>query len=105
VVVLVVVAVHLGQHVYLLVLLIQQVLEFPHFQLELSNALLERLGVTPGEGAAAELVAGLAFESDVCALRACWADAIAADLLASAAVAGLGDAALGAAADLDDFHG
>jgi hypothetical protein len=96
---------HLGQHVDLLVLLVQQVLEFADLALELPHALLERLGVSTWEGAAAQLVAGAALEADAGALRAAGSDAIAANLLATAAVAGLSNPALGAGAHLDNFHG
>lgn len=82
------------EHVDLLVLLVEQFLELAYFGLEDSHALLEGLGVAPGEGATAELVTGLALEADVCALCAAWTDAVAAYLLGAAAVACLGDAAL-----------
>ncbi len=97
--------VHGGEHVNLFVLFVEQVLELADLALELADALLERLGVAARKGAAAELVAGAALEADVCALRACRAGAVAANLFAAAPVAGLSDAALGAGADLDDLHG
>lgn len=94
-----------GQHIDLLILLIQQVLQVPHFGLERPHSFLQRLGVSSGECSAAEFVAGLAFEADVGALRTARSDSVAADLFASASVTGLGNAALGPAAHLDHFHG
>jgi len=98
------VIVHPREHVDLLVLLVQQVLQLPHLALEDADALLERLGVAAREGAPAELVARLALEADVRTLRAAGADAVASDLLAPAAIAGLCYPDLGGRADLDDLH-
>lgn len=49
----VMVAVHLGEHIDLLVLLVQQVLQLPNLRLQGPDAFLERLGVTTGKGSAA----------------------------------------------------
>ena len=98
------VGVHLGQHVNLLVLFVKQVLQLSVLPLEHSHSLLQRLGVPARKGPPAQLVAGAALEADGGALRAGRAGAVAADLLAATAIAGLGDAALGAGPDLDDFH-
>lgn len=95
---------HLGQHVDLLILLVQQILQLPNLRLQGADALLERLGVASWKGTTAELVAGAAFKANIGALRAARANAIAANLLAAASVAGLGDTALGARAHLDDLH-
>jgi hypothetical protein len=97
--------VHAREHVNLLIFLVEQVLQLAHFRFQQSHSLLQRFGVSSREGAATELVAGLAFESDVCALRAAWADAIAAYLLRATSVACLGDASLTACPDFDHFHG
>ena len=72
------------KHIDLLILLVEQLLQLADLSFQLSYALLERLGVASGKCATAELVAGLAFESDVGALRAAWSYTVAADLLASA---------------------
>lgn len=93
-----------GEHVDLLVLLIEEVLEISHLGLQRAHPILERLCVSSGEGATAEFVAGLALETDVGTLGAARSNAVATDLLASTAIAGLGDTALGAVAHLDDFH-
>ena len=99
------VGVHLGEHVDLLVLLVQQILEFPDLAFQGANPLFQRLGVSAGERASAEFIARAAFEADVGTLRAAGSDAIAANLLAAAAVAGLGDTALRTRAHLDNLHG
>lgn len=93
------------KHVNLLVFLVEQLLEFAYFGLEHAHALLERLGVSSGKGATAELVAGLALESNVGALRAARADAVAAYFLGAASVTCLSNAGLAVGADLDDLHG
>jgi hypothetical protein len=93
------------EHVDLLVLFVEQVLELAHFRLQEADSLLERLGVSAREGAPAELVARLALESDVGALGAAGADAVAAYFLGATAVACLGDAGLAVGADLDHLHG
>lgn len=93
------------QHVDLLIFLVEQLLELAYFGLEHAHALLERLGVSSREGAAAELVAGLALESNIGALRAAWADAVAAYFLGATSVACLSNAGLAVGADLDHFHG
>ena len=88
------VRVHSREHVDLLILLVEQLLELAHLALQQSHALFQRLGVSARESAAAELVAGLALEANVGALRAAGADAVAPDLLGATSVAGLGDAGL-----------
>lgn len=93
-----------GEHVDLLIFLVEQLLELAHFGLQHAHTLLERLGVTPGEGATAELVAGLALESNVGALRAARADAVATYFLGATSVAGLSNAGLAVGADFDHFH-
>ena len=84
------------KHIDLLVLLIEQLLQLADLCLQESYALLERLGVTSGKCATAELVAGLALKTNVGALCATWANAIAAYLLRTASIAGLCDAGLAA---------
>lgn len=59
---------HLGEHIDLLILLVEQVLELAHLQLELAHALFQGLGVATRECAAAQLVAGSALKADVGAL-------------------------------------
>jgi hypothetical protein len=97
--------VHAREHVNLLVLLVEQLLELAHLGLQKPHALLQRLGVASREGAPAELVARLALESDIGALRTARADAVAAYLLGATAVACLGNAGLAVGADLDHLHG
>lgn len=94
-----------GQHVDLLILLIQQVLQIFDFGLQGSHSFLQRLGITARERPTAQLVARLALEPNVGTLCAAGTNAIASDLFASASVAGLGNPTLcTGAADLDDFH-
>lgn len=59
---------HPRKHIYLLVLLIQEILQFAHLALQDPDPLLEGFGVATREGSAAELVARLALEPDVGAL-------------------------------------
>lgn len=93
------------EHVNLFVLLVEQLFELACLGLEDPHALLQGLGVAPGEGATAELVAGLALKADIGALCAAGADSVAAYLLGSTSVAGLGDAGLAVGPDFDHFHG
>lgn len=93
------------EYVHLLVLFVEQILQLSHLGFQLADSLLQRLGVAARKGAPAQLVAGPTLEADRGALRAGWPHAIAPDLLASAAIARLGDATLGAVAHLDDLHG
>jgi len=95
---------HLRQHIDLLILFVQQVLQFPHFRLERAYSLLQRLGVSTRECSSTELVARLALEAHVGTLRAAWPDAIAAYLLAAAAITGLGNPALRIRPNLDHLH-
>jgi hypothetical protein len=74
--------VHLGEHVDLLVLLVEKILKLTNFSLELSYPLFERLCVTPRERSAAELIACSAFEAYTRTLGARGPDAIAANLFA-----------------------
>lgn len=92
-----------GENVDLLVLFVEEVLQILDLSLQIPHTLLQRFGVSSREGAATQFVARFTFESNIGTLRAAWANTITANLLASASVAGLGDAALGAA-DLDHFH-
>ena len=94
----------LGEHVDLLVPQVELVLEFAYFGLQGANTLLQGLGVAPWKGASTELVAGATFEADGGALRTARSDAVAANLLASTSIAGLGDAALSGRTDLDHLH-
>jgi hypothetical protein len=95
-----------GQHVDLLVLFVQQILQILDFCFQGSHTLLERLGVTTRESPAAQFIARSTFETDVGALCTAGTNAIAADFLASASVTGLGDSTGGTGAtDLDYFHG
>ena len=94
-----------GQDIDLLVLLVQEILQVLHFCLQGTHALLQRLRITAGKSSAAQLVARSALEAHVGALCTARSNTVAADLLASASVTGLGDPALAAgAADLDHFH-
>ncbi len=99
------VRVHLGQHVQLLILLIQQILQFANFSFEGTHSFFKRLGISARERSSTQLVAGLALEADIGALGATRPNAIASYLLTSAAVAGLGNATLGSGSHLDHFHG
>lgn len=92
-----------GENVDLLVFFVEEVLQILDFCLQIPHPLFQRFGVSSREGAATQFVARFTFESNAGTLRTAWANTITANLLASASVAGLGDAALGAA-DLDHFH-
>jgi len=92
------------EHINLLIFLVEQLLQLAHLCLQESYALLQRLGISSWEGATAQLVAGLAFESDVGALRATGADSVAAYFLGATSVAGLGDAGLATLPDFDYLH-
>lgn len=94
------------EHVNLLILLIQQILQVFDLCLQGPHSFLQRLGITTGESTAAQLITRFALETNVGALGTAWSDAIAANLFASATITGLGDPALSAGAtDLDHFHG
>jgi hypothetical protein len=93
------------EHIDLLVLLIKQLFQLADLCLQESYALFERLCVTSGKRATAELIAGLALEANVGALCATRANAIAAYLLRTASIACLCDAGLAARPDFDNFHG
>jgi hypothetical protein len=93
------------QNIDLLVLLIQKILQLLHLCLQRPDTVLERLCISTREGSTTQLIAGLALESHARALRTAWADAIAADLLTSATIAGLGNTTLGAVSDFDHLHG
>lgn len=95
---------NLGQHIDLFVFLVQEIFQVTDLCLQCSNSLFEAFRITSGKGPPAELIAGAAFEANIGTLRTGWPDAIASYLLASAAVAGLGDAALRTAAHLNYFH-
>lgn len=95
---------HLGQHIDFLILLVQQILQFPDFGLQRANSLFQRFGVAAWECSSAELVARLALEADVGTLRAARSDPIAAYLLAATAITGLGNPALRTRPNLDNFH-
>jgi hypothetical protein len=69
--------VYSGQHIDLFILLIQQVLQFPDFGFQPSNAIFQRLCVASREGSSAQLVTRLTLEANVGALGATWSDAIA----------------------------
>lgn len=96
--------VHLGEHVDLFVLLIQQIFQVANLSLQDPDPLLQTFGVSSGECTPAQLVAGLALEPDVGTLRAAWSYPIASDLLAPTSITGLGDSALRAGSHLDDLH-
>lgn len=94
------------EHVNLLILLVQQILQVFDLCLQGSHSFLQRLGITTGESTAAQLITRFALETNVGALGTAWSDAIATNLFASATITGLGDPALSAGAtDLDHFHG
>jgi len=92
------------EHINLLVLLTEQLLQLANLPFQQTHSLLERLGVTPGKRSATELIAGLAFETDIGALCATRADAVAADLLGATSIACLCDAGLATGPNLDHFH-
>lgn len=92
------------EHINLLILFIQQVLEIPNFRLQGAHSFLQRLGISTRESTATELVASFAFEADIGALCTTGTDAVATDFLASATITGLGDTTLRAVPDLDHFH-
>jgi hypothetical protein len=94
------------EHVDFLILFVQQILEISDLCLEGSHTFLQRFGISTWERAAAQFVACFALETNVGALGTAWSNAIAANLLASATITGLGDPALSAGAtNLDHFHG
>lgn len=92
------------EHIDLLVLFVQQILQFSYFGFETSYSILQRLSVATWESSAAQLVAGFTFEPDVGTLGTSWSDTVTSDLLASASIAGLGNAALRGAAHPDHLH-
>lgn len=63
---------HLGEHLDLLVLLVQKILQLANFTLENSHTLLQGLGVAPRKGPPTELVRRLALKAHIRALRARW---------------------------------
>lgn len=65
-----VVSVHPRQHVDLLVLVVQEVLEITDFGLKRPYTLLQRLCVAPGEGSPTQLIARPTLEPDIGTLRA-----------------------------------
>lgn len=95
----------LGQDIDFLLLLLQQILQLPHFGLQAPHSLLQALRVSPGEGPATELVTRPALEADIGALRTARSDSIAADFLAPTSITSLGYPTLRIRADFDDFHG
>ena len=95
---------HLGEHINLLILLVQQVLQLPHFSLQRAHSLLQGFRISTRKCSSAELIARLALEADVGTLRAAGADPIAAYLLAAAPITGLGNSALRIRPNLDHFH-
>lgn len=92
------------QYINLLILLVQEILEFPHFGFQGSNSLFQRLGVAPREGPPAEFITRLALEAHVGALRAAGRHPITADLLTPTSIAGLSNPTLGTRPYLDDLH-
>jgi len=96
--------VHLGQHIDLFILFVQQVFEIADFGFQHANAFLERFGVSAGKSPPAELIAGATLKPNIGTLRARRSDSIASYLFASASVTGLGYPALRAGAHLDDLH-
>jgi len=93
-----------GEYVDFLVLLIEQLLQLPHLRLQLSYPFLQRLGVSTWKRSTTELIARLAFESNIDALCATRSDAVASNLLRPAAVASLGYTRLVACAHFDNLH-
>lgn len=96
---------HGREHVNLLVLFVEQILELSDFGLELADTLLKRLGIASRKRSSAEFVAGTAFEANVGALGARGPDTIAANLFATTAITSLSDTALSTGADFDNLHG
>ncbi len=92
------------KHIDLLILLVKKLLQLTDLPFQQSHSLLERLCVASGKCSAAELVASLAFEANVGALRATWADAVTSYLLGATSVACLCDTSLAAGPDFDHFH-
>jgi hypothetical protein len=93
-----------GENVEFLVLFVQEILEFSDLSLEGSYSILQRFGIATRKCSSAQFVTGLAFKTNVGALRALWTDAITPDLLAPAPVASLGYPALCIATDPDHLH-
>lgn len=93
------------EHINLLIFLVQEILQLPNFALECSHSLLKRLGVTPGESSPAELVACLAFEANVGALRTARPDTVTPDFFAPASITCLRYSALRARSNPNNFHG
>lgn len=96
--------VNLGEDINLLVLHVQQDLHVLHLRFEQADALFQGFGVSSGKRSPAQLVAGFALKPDIGALRAAGADAVTADLLASASITRLSDPALRAGPELNYFH-
>ncbi len=95
---------HLGEDVNLLVLHVQQNLQVLHLRFQQADALFQGFSISSGKRSPAELVAGFALKPDIGALRTAGADAVTADLLASASITRLSDPALRAGPELDYFH-
>lgn len=96
--------VHFDEDIDLFFLLVEQVLELAHLALEGPDPFLEGLGVSTGKGASAELVTRPTLKADAGTLGARRPDAIAADLLAAASIAGLSNATLRRRPDFDHLH-
>ncbi len=92
------------EHVDLLVLFVEQVLELAHFGLETSDAVFQRLCVTSRKSSPTQLVARLALEPDIGALRTAWSYAVTPDLLAATPVTGLCDPTRRSAPHANHLH-
>ena len=69
------------EHINLLILGIQKVLEFLDLRLQLTNSFLERFRVTAREGTPAQLVRSLALKADITALCTTRTKAVTTNLL------------------------
>lgn len=98
--------VYAREHVNLLILLVQQVLQISDFSFQSSHAFLQRFGIATRKGPAAQLVTRSTLKTNIGALCAARANAVTSDLFASTSITSLGNPALSTGAtDLDHFHG
>ena len=92
------------EHVNLLILLVQQILQLSYFSFQTSNAIFQGLCVPSWKCSATQLVAGFAFEADIGTLGTAWSNAVTPDLLAPTPIAGLCNPTLGTAPHSNHLH-
>lgn len=92
------------QDINLLVFLVQEIFQFPHFGFQRPDPFFQGLSVTSRESSSTKLIAGLTHEADVGALRTAGRDSITAYFLAPTAITSLSNPALSTRPHLDDLH-